>query len=87
MPSRQLRLRAADGERLRAGLDKISAELEIPGEFPDDVRAEASAAASAASMPERDLTDVPFGTIDPPGSIDLEQAVHLSRDGSGFRVR
>jgi exoribonuclease R len=87
MPSRQLRLRAADGERLRAGLDKISAELEIPGEFPDDVRAEASAAASAASMPERDLTDVPFVTIDPPGSMDLDQAVHLSRDGSGFRVR
>jgi exoribonuclease R len=87
MPSRQLRLRAADGERLRAGLDKIRAELEVPGEFPAEARAEASAAASAASMPERDLTDVPFVTIDPPGSMDLDQAVHLSRDGSGFLVQ
>jgi exoribonuclease R len=87
MPSRQLRLRAADGERLRAGLDKIRAELEVPGEFPAEARAEASAAAAAASMPERDLTDVPFVTIDPPGSMDLDQAVHLSRDGSGFLVQ
>jgi exoribonuclease R len=87
MPSRQLRLVATDGERLRAGLDKIRAELEVPGEFPAEARAEASAAASAASMPERDLTDVPFVTIDPPGSMDLDQAVHLSRDGSGFLVQ
>ena len=87
MPSRQLRLRAADGHRLRVGLDKIRAELEVPGEFPADVRAEASAAAWAASMPERDLTDVPFVTIDPPGSMDLDQAFHLSLDGRGFLVR
>ncbi|HEX6577176.1 MAG TPA: RNB domain-containing ribonuclease, partial [Jiangellaceae bacterium] len=87
MPSRQLRLRAADGERLRAGLDKIRAELEVPGEFPADVRAEASAAVSAACMPARDMTDVPFVTIDPAGSMDLDQALHLSRDGRGFLVR
>jgi len=87
MPSRQLRLVATDGERLRAGLDKIRAELEVPGEFPAEARAEASAAALADSMPDRDLTDVPFVTIDPPTSMDLDQALHLSRDGSGFLVQ
>jgi exoribonuclease R len=87
MPSRQLRLVATDGERLRAGLDKIRAEVEVPGEFPAEARAEASAAALAASLPDRDLTDVPFVTIDPPTSMDLDQALHLSRDGSGFLVQ
>jgi len=87
MPSRQLRLVATDGERLRAGLDKIRAELEVPGEFPAEARAEASAAALAGSTPDRDLTDLPFVTIDPPSAMDLDQAVHLSRDGSGFLVR
>ncbi|MGH8839263.1 MAG: RNB domain-containing ribonuclease [Jiangellaceae bacterium] len=87
MPSRQLRLVATDGERLRAGLDQIRAELEVPGEFPAEARAEASAAALAGSTPDRDLTDLPFVTIDPPSSMDLDQAVHLSRDGSGFLVR
>ena len=30
---------------------------------------------------------MPFLTIDPPGSMDLDQAVHLDRDGDGYRVR
>ncbi|HMG30307.1 MAG TPA: RNB domain-containing ribonuclease [Jiangellaceae bacterium] len=87
MPSRHLRLVADDAARLRAALDKIRAELEVPGEFPADAIAEASAAAAAATTPDRDLTDVPFVTIDPPSSMDLDQALHLSRDGRAFLVR
>ncbi len=34
-----------------------------------------------------DLTDVPFVTIDPEGSRDLDQALHLERWGNGWRVR
>jgi exoribonuclease R len=34
-----------------------------------------------------DLTDVPFVTIDPEGSRDLDQAIHLERAGDGWRVR
>ncbi len=30
---------------------------------------------------------VPFVTIDPSGSLDLDQALHLERDGNGYRVR
>ena len=37
--------------------------------------------------PERDETGIPFITIDPPGSMDLDQAVHIERSGEGFRVR
>src|ERR1035437_7017903 len=34
-----------------------------------------------------DLTDVPFVTIDPEGSTDLDQAVRVDVDGRGWRVR
>jgi len=34
-----------------------------------------------------DATDIPLFTIDPPASTDLDQAMHLSRRGAGYRVR
>ena len=34
-----------------------------------------------------DETDVPYVTLDPPGSMDLDQALHIERDGDGHRVR
>lgn len=86
MPARQLRLAAARADRLRGALDELGAALEVPREFPDEVRAEAEDAA-VARLPRDDLTDVPFVTVDPPGSMDLDQAMHLSRVGEGFLVR
>jgi exoribonuclease R len=86
MPRQQLHL-ADHAERLRSALDLLHTELEVPAEFPAEVRAEASQAASSGSASGRDLTDVPFVTIDPPTSMDLDQAVHLSRAGSGYLVR
>jgi exoribonuclease R len=62
-------------------------ELELPGEFPAEVMAEAERSAAAPPQPGTDLTDVAFVTIDPAGARDLDQAMHLSRRGSGFRVR
>lgn len=38
-------------------------------------------------MPEYDATDIPLFTIDPPTSTDLDQAMRLSRQGTGYRVR
>ncbi|MGH8775097.1 MAG: RNB domain-containing ribonuclease [Jiangellaceae bacterium] len=87
MPSRQLRLVAADAARLRTALDKIRVELQVPAEFPDDVRAEATDAAVGARRSGVDLTDVPFVSIDPPGSMDLDQALHLARSRDGYLVR
>lgn len=103
MPRRHVRLRpaptatAADGRvdaAVRAGLDALRAELDVPAAFPADVLAEVDAVLASgpapvpAGAPERvDATDVPFVTIDPEGSRDLDQAVHLERRGAGYRVR
>ncbi|MGO4597755.1 RNB domain-containing ribonuclease [Terrabacter sp. 2RAF25] len=65
----------------------VRRELEVPEEFPPEVIAEAQAAAENADLPERDETSVPFITIDPPTSMDLDQAMCIERDGDGYRVR
>jgi exoribonuclease R len=72
---------------LLARFDAIRAELKVPEAFPPEVEAEAQAAASAPELPERDETALPFLTIDPPGSMDLDQALHIERAGDGYRVR
>jgi exoribonuclease R len=90
VPRRHLALRVRDeaaGRELRAGFGQIRTELKLPGEFADDVTAEAEAAAKAPDLPDQDVTDLPFLTIDPPGSTDLDQAMHLERLGTGYRVR
>lgn len=77
-----------DAAGLRPCFDAIRAELSVPEEFPAEVMAEAErVAAQPLSLPERDETDLPFLTVDPPGSMDLDQAMHLARDGDGYRVR
>ena len=64
----------------------IRAEFDVPEEFPPDVLAEAERRAAEPPLPELDATDVPLVTLDPPGSRDLDQAVHLAARGDGFRV-
>lgn len=48
--------------------------------------ARASALRDDYAAERLDLRDLPFVTIDPPGSKDLDQAVHLSRSGAGGYV-
>ena len=64
----------------------IRAEFAVPEEFPAEVLAEAEERARTPELPELDATDVPLVTLDPPGSRDLDQAVHLARRTDGFRV-
>jgi exoribonuclease R len=47
---------------------------------------QAKAAAAAPRMPELDRTDLDLVTIDPPGSRDLDQAMHITADGDGYRI-
>ena len=77
------------GEHLQLGLafDAVRADLMVPGDFPPEVLAEAQTAIGDVALPERDETTVPFLTIDPPGSMDLDQALHIERVGQGYRVR
>ena len=49
------------------------------------MQAEAEAATGRAL--ERERIDVPFVTIDPPGALDLDQALHIEALEEGHRVR
>ncbi|HLL68777.1 MAG TPA: RNB domain-containing ribonuclease [Micromonosporaceae bacterium] len=62
-------------------------ELGLPTEFPLAARREAEEAARSVVAPAIDHTAIPFVTIDPPTSRDLDQAVCLARrTGGGYRV-
>ena len=76
--------RGVAADTLRAGIAQIQAELEVSPSFPPEVEAAAAAAAANPRLPGLDRTDLPMITIDPPGSMDLDQAMHLARDGSGY---
>ncbi len=60
--------------------------MHAPGDFSAQALAEAHAAASAPHVSDTDLTDLPFITIDPLGSMDLDQAMFLERLPHGYRV-
>lgn len=106
MPSRHVRLErpaavpatspaAVAAAGVVAALDALRREMEIPRDFPAPVLAEAEAVAGRATGADDgrvDLRDVPFLTIDPPGSMDLDQALCLERaaaepaEGAAFVV-
>lgn len=71
---------------LRDGIAAIQAEMKVTPEFPEDVERAAAEAAKNPRLPELDRTDIPFVTIDPATSMDLDQALHLERDGDGYVV-
>lgn len=83
MPHHALEVRGGPDAALAARLRALRAELDVPGQFPADVLTEAERAAAevpgrVAADPDRaDLTAVPFVTVDPAGSTDLDQALHL----------
>ncbi|HET7820766.1 MAG TPA: RNB domain-containing ribonuclease [Ornithinibacter sp.] len=95
MPHPRVRLAPTDAdipaEVLQALLARFAAvrdELDLSGDYPADALAEAEQVAAAPpGLPERDETALPFFTVDPPGSMDLDQAMHLERDGDGHRIR
>lgn len=87
MPATRLRVADNVPEPLRAGFATLRQALQVADAFPPGVLAEAARAASDHAWPDRDATDIPFVTIDPEGSTDLDQAVHIERSGPGFLVR
>ena len=64
----------------------LRTSLQVPGDFASEVRAEADFVAAHVELPDEDATDIPLVTVDPPGSLDLDQALHIARDGQGFLV-
>jgi exoribonuclease R len=90
---RWLRAQTRQGDVLRAGFQAVRDEQGVPAAFPDEVLAEADAVAASPQpppspdgAPRRDATHLPFVTIDPAGSTDLDQAVYIERRGTGWRV-
>jgi exoribonuclease R len=63
-------------------------ELKLPTQFSPGAQLEADqAVASGPHVSGRDLTGIDFVTIDPPTSMDLDQAMCLERRaGGGYRV-
>jgi len=87
--SRVVRVHARDevaAQALRDGIARIQSELKVTPAFPAEVEAAARAAAGAPRLPDLDRTDIPFVTIDPASSMDLDQALHIEREGSGYVV-
>jgi exoribonuclease R len=86
--SRVVRVRPAeDGatpQVLRDGIADIQRSLEVTAEFPPEVLAAAAEAAAHPRLPDLDRTDLPLVTIDPAGAKDLDQALHIERDGDGY---
>jgi len=81
-----LRLTSTD-DRLTAAIAAIRDDLDLPHGFPSPVEREAERVVATNPLPVVDLTSVPFITIDPEGSTDLDQAVQIERLGGGFLVR
>lgn len=85
-PRRSFLAASAAQSELAAALAELRNSLDLPDGFPPDVIAEADAATSASPPPTVDRRDIPFLTIDPAGSTDLDQALHLARRPGGFLV-
>ena len=81
-------------EVIHAGLDALRIELEVPDSFSEEVLVEARESAAAgprippgsAGTTVVDRTSLDLVTIDPPDSMDLDQAVHAEGNSSGWRV-
>ena len=69
-------------------LAQLRTELDLQAGFPSEVEAEAQQAVRSvptdpAAARLDDLRDIEFLTIDPAGSTDLDQALHLERTATG----
>jgi exoribonuclease R len=87
--SRVVRVHARDdvaAQSLRDGIARIQSELKVTAAFPPEVEEAASRAAAAPRLPDLDRTDIPFVTVDPASSMDLDQALHFEREGKGYVV-
>ena len=71
---------------LARGIDfgTVRTEFHLPEGYPPAAVAQARAASDRYASEREDRTDLAFVTIDPPDSLDLDQALHLERTPDGF---
>jgi exoribonuclease R len=75
------------GEILSDGLAAIRQQFKVPADFPPEVLAAAETAATRAPTEHIDRTDMPFVTLDPATSTDLDQAFAIEASGSDLLLR
>ncbi len=80
-----MRVQQAAELALADGFAAIEKQYNVPTAFPPAVLSAAEHAidniSDSADVPRIDATDIPYVTLDPPTSTDLDQAFSLSRDG------
>ncbi len=87
MISRHVSIPGVPDEVVR-GLHQLQKELGLPDHFPAAVleQAESLRATPPDFSGHVDRTSLAFITIDPASSMDLDQALHIARDGDGYVV-
>lgn len=86
MATRRLRIPQPPAQAIAQGVAVIKQEMDLPLAFPPEVEAAAAQAAAAPRLPDLDRTGIPLVTVDPPGAMDLDQALYVERRGDGYRV-
>ena len=72
---------------LTDGLAAIRTQFQLPGDFSPDVEAAAATAARQPLSAHFDRTVLPFVTLDPSSSTDLDQAFAIEQAGSDLILR
>lgn len=83
MVSRVVHVRGAD---LRHEIAALQERLGVTPHFSPEVEEAAARAAASPRLPALDRTDLALCTIDPEGAMDLDQALHIERNGRGYTV-
>lgn len=86
MPKHTPRLDEVSARKLHPAFDRIREKLSIDVDFAPSVEEAAASAATGDRPPAADRTDLELVTIDPPGAMDLDQALHIATDGDGYVV-
>jgi VacB/RNase II family 3'-5' exoribonuclease len=73
-------------QEMRDGITAIQQEMKVAAAFPEAVERAAAEAAANPRLPELDRTDIELVTIDPESARDLDQAMHIERNGDGYVV-
>ncbi|MFC9995968.1 RNB domain-containing ribonuclease [Nocardia sp. NPDC127526] len=62
----------------------VRTEFGLASDYPSEAVSEARDAVDAFAGSRTDRRDIPLVTIDPPGAMDLDQALYLERTATGF---
>jgi exoribonuclease R len=74
-------------EQLVLALAELRTEFGLPDGFQPEVLSELQHTMVQLDLPPNDLRHLPFLTVDPPTSRDLDQAMYLERAGNGYVVQ